>query len=257
VFAKVKPITQFIGQNIIYFNQVDSSNHFAIELLKQKMANNGDVVLAEFQSAGKGQGKKLWESEAFKNLLFSIILKPVTKTSTDPFIINKTIALALQQYIAQILPKEKVEIKWPNDLLVNNKKICGILIENNFTGNVLNYSVIGIGLNVNQDFQNAKHIDASSLRDYKNTELDRTEILKNLLEHIEPLIIKALKNDTSAIKQDFDKALKGHQIVNLYEINQQTVPGIVKSCDDFGRLIVEIDGQDQAFIHGQIKQYIS
>lgn len=221
------------------------------------MANNGDVILAEFQSAGKGQGKKQWESEAFKNLLFSIIIKPVTKTNTDPFIINKTIALGLHQFISQLLPNEKVEIKWPNDLLVNNKKICGILIENNFTGNSLNYSVVGIGLNVNQNFLSAKHIDACSLVDFNKSELDRPILLQSLLEHLEPLIIKALNNDTTTIKSEFDKSLKGHHIVNLFEINQQTVPGTVLSCDDFGRLIVDIEGKTQAFIHGQIKQYIS
>jgi BirA family biotin operon repressor/biotin-[acetyl-CoA-carboxylase] ligase len=145
VFAKVKPNTRIIGQNIIYFNQVASTNSYALELLRQKIAENGTVIVTEYQTDGRGQTGKNWQSEPFKNLLFSVILKPVTKHSLNPFSINKAIAIAMHETIQNLLPNQNVHIKWPNDILVNRQKICGILTENNFTGQSLNACIIGIG----------------------------------------------------------------------------------------------------------------
>ena len=182
MFAKVKPNTQFIGQNIIYFNQVDSTNTFAIELMKQNMAKDGTVVVAEFQGKGRGQSKNVWISEAFENLLFSIVLKPATCFSVDLFSLNKTIAVSIYSVLREFLPQNTVHIKWPNDILIERRKVAGILIENNFIGNKLNWSIAGIGLNVNQKFEHLTEINASSLSEITGNTIEREHILKLILE---------------------------------------------------------------------------
>lgn len=257
MFAKVKPNTQIIGQNIIYFNQVASTNEFALELIKQNLAENGTVVIAEFQSKGRGQYGKSWISEPFENLMFSIILKHVTKSAPDPFTINKIITLAMYQQLKSELPDHSVAIKWPNDILVNGKKICGILVENNFSGATLKHSVIGIGLNVNQHFEHIMHLNATSLSGLKGTETDRELLLKNILETIESIYLSYLEKGNETICTKFDKALYGFGTIGAFDIDGQILMAEVLGCDQLGQLILEINGKDHHYPHGSIKQYIA
>jgi BirA family biotin operon repressor/biotin-[acetyl-CoA-carboxylase] ligase len=257
VFAKVKPNTQIIGQNIIYFNQVASTNEFALELIKQNLAENGTVVIAEFQSKGRGQYGKSWISEPFENLMFSIILKHVTKSATDPFTINKIITLAMFQQIQRELPDEKVVIKWPNDILVNSKKICGILVENNFSGNLLKHSVIGIGLNVNQHFEHILQLNATSLKDCKDFSIDRELVLKSCLETFETLYLAYLDKGNTAITEQFNQSLYGYNTNSSFEIDGKISIAKVMGCDALGQLIVDINGNIHHYPHGSIKQIIA
>lgn len=256
MFAKVKPNTQIIGQNIIYFNQVDSTNQFASELIKQNLAENGTVIVAEYQTMGRGQGGKSWISEPFENLLFSIVLKHVTNSPSDPFIVNKMTTLAVQQCISKLLPDALVKIKWPNDILVNKRKICGILVENNFTGFNLNYSIIGIGLNVNQNYEHFKQIHATSLGHFLHQSLNREHILSQILESFEQVYWQFMDGKIEHIKQLFNESLQGFETLNLFETADGIKPGIIRGCDNDGRLIVEFEGKEIAYIHGSIKQLI-
>lgn len=257
MFAKVKPNTRNIGQNIIYFNQVASTNQFALELMKQDMVENGTVIIAEFQSNGRGQQGKSWISEPFENLMFSIIIKNVTKRKVDPFLMNKTITLAMFNYLNQTITDHSVKIKWPNDILVDRKKICGILVENNFNGSILNYSIVGIGLNVNQNFESVKGLNATSLVAYSDYEIDREKIFTELLEHIEEQIDRMDDGQYAEIADEFDRALLGHANQSLFEIDGETVPATIIGCDGYGRLVIEHQGLEKPFVHGRIKQYIS
>uniref|UniRef100_UPI0032162319 biotin--[acetyl-CoA-carboxylase] ligase n=1 Tax=uncultured Draconibacterium sp. TaxID=1573823 RepID=UPI0032162319 len=135
-------------KNTIVLNEVDSTNNYAKQLIADK-AVEGTVVLAHYQKRGKGQEGNFWESEANKNLLFSLILYPGFLDAGKQFFISKIVSLAL----VEVLKKEikEVHIKWPNDIYVGNKKIAGILIENTIKGSWLDSTIIGIGLNLNQE----------------------------------------------------------------------------------------------------------
>lgn len=257
MFAKVKPNTQIIGQNIIYFNRVESTNQFALELIRQNLADNGTVLVAEFQTKGRGQLNKSWISEPFENLMFSIILKHVTFQPTDPFIINKTLTLAMYNFLKRKLPEQQVYIKWPNDILVNNKKICGILVENNFSGSTLNYSVLGIGLNVNQHFEHIQHLNATSLTQYFGGELDREALLTEILETIESTFDQLSEDGPTFIENSFNAALYGYKVNAIFEIDDALVMASVSGCDKEGRLILDIEGIEKHFLHGTIKQFIA
>jgi BirA family biotin operon repressor/biotin-[acetyl-CoA-carboxylase] ligase len=257
VFAKVKPNTQFIGQNIIYFNQVDSTNTFAIELLKQNMAQDGTVVVAEFQGKGRGQSKNVWISEAFENLLFSIVLKPVTNFNADPFSLNKTIAVSIHSVLKSLLPQHAVHIKWPNDVLIDRRKVAGILIENNFIGNRLNWSVAGIGLNVNQKLEHISDLQATSLCEKTGNTLDRAHVLKLILVEFEQNYLLLQAGNKNKLNKQFDEALLSYQESTEFKTQNGTFEALIMGCDGDGRLLLKhSDGSIQAHIHGSIKQII-
>lgn len=258
MFAKVKPNTQIIGQNIIYFNRVNSTNSFALELMKQDMASDGTVIIAEYQGNGRGQGDKQWVSDAYENLLFTIVLKPVTNKGSDPFSINKAIALSVQNCVKKLLPGEEVYIKWPNDILVNKKKICGILVENNFSGQKLNWSLAGIGLNVNQDFSSDATLNAASLKSFFGSEIQRNELLKKLLEETDRQYHKILEGNSDAINVEFDSQLLGYQQNQRFVSDGIEFTSKVAGCDSDGRLITEDEnGLKKTWLHGKIKQVIN
>jgi BirA family transcriptional regulator, biotin operon repressor / biotin---[acetyl-CoA-carboxylase] ligase len=136
-------------KNVIFLNDVGSTNNYANQLIVSKQAVEGTVVLACYQKEGKGQRGNTWESEAGKNVLMSIVLFPEFLAAENQFMISKVVSLALVEFLRK--ETAEVSIKWPNDLYVGSKKIAGILIENGVKGRNLFSSVLGIGLNLNQE----------------------------------------------------------------------------------------------------------
>ena len=138
-----------IGSNLIFYNELPSTNTEASLLLKSGEQIEGTVIQTDFQSAGKGQAGNKWESEKGKNLLFSIILYPQSISPYDQFLISMTISLGICDFLDRLCTG--ATIKWPNDIYLGNDKIAGILIENSILGTMIETSVAGIGLNINQD----------------------------------------------------------------------------------------------------------
>ena len=132
----------------IVLNEVESTNNYANQLILSN-AKEGTVVLALYQKKGRGQVGNKWESEAGKNMLASIILYPQFLSAGKQFTISKIVSLSLFDFLRNEI--DDVSIKWPNDIYVGNKKIAGILIENSIKGRNLFSSVLGIGLNLNQE----------------------------------------------------------------------------------------------------------
>jgi BirA family biotin operon repressor/biotin-[acetyl-CoA-carboxylase] ligase len=140
-----------IGKSEIHLIEVDSTNNYAAELLKENLALEGMVITAEHQTGGKGRNDNQWISEPKANLLCTIILKPTIVSIHEQFILSMMAAIALKNALTELLPGEtKPLIKWPNDLIVQDKKIGGILIENTIKGSQIGSSLIGFGINVNQ-----------------------------------------------------------------------------------------------------------
>jgi len=138
----------FIGKVYIKLNEVNSTNEYAKVLLSKNKPSEGTVIFAHYQTNGKGQFGKTWKSEKGKNLTFSIILYPNFLEAKRAYSLNQAVSLGLKDCIeSQKIP---VSIKWPNDIYYHDKKLGGLLIENGLVGENINYSIIGIGLNVNQ-----------------------------------------------------------------------------------------------------------
>lgn len=128
--------------NIVHIDETDSTNRFIKEV------QHGNVVVADYQTSGRGCGTNTWESERGKNLLFSVLVHPVEVPASRQFLVSMAMANGIARVISGYV--KGVTIKWPNDIYVGDRKLCGILIENRLQGNVIKDSIIGVGLNVNQ-----------------------------------------------------------------------------------------------------------
>lgn len=165
--------TLFIGQNHIHLDEVDSTNSYAISLLKNVNLAEGTLISARYQFNGRGQRGNLWHAGAGQNATFSLIVKPVFLNENELFYLSKCTALALHDVLAHFLNTGHfdIKIKWPNDILVNGKKIAGVLIENVLSGRQLSWSVAGIGLNINQTSFSGG-LNATSVKSYTGQDHD-------------------------------------------------------------------------------------
>lgn len=165
--------------HIIKLSAIDSTNSFLKELSTKQTVENFTVVVAENQTNGRGQRGANWEVESGKNLTFSVLIKDVLLSFEEVFNLNVVVAVSLFQTFSN-LKIPNLTIKWANDILADKKKICGILIENQFKSNSEIFSVIGIGINVNQEnFINLPQ--ASSLKIISGQEWNKEDVLLNFL----------------------------------------------------------------------------
>ena len=177
---------------IIHIEETDSTNRWlkqgdgsfvrsdAVDLTKEPSL----CVVAEFQTAGKGCGTNTWESERGKNLTFSMLIHPDGLLAKDQFRITEITSVALCEVLQPYI-YNKVAIKWPNDIYVDDKKICGILIENRLQGSVIKDCIIGIGLNVNQTAFVSDAPNPVSLCQLLGHEVDRAQLLEAFLQRFE------------------------------------------------------------------------
>jgi BirA family biotin operon repressor/biotin-[acetyl-CoA-carboxylase] ligase len=144
---------------------------------------HGYCISADFQTSGHGQATNRWESEDGKNLLFSLLLRPTVIPAAEQFVITELVTLAiinaLQDYIRQ-----KITIKWPNDIYVGDKKLCGILIENALCGPTIDTCIVGIGININQELFVSDAPNPVSLKQLNGRDNDRGEILAEIYQNI-------------------------------------------------------------------------
>ncbi|MDR0815317.1 MAG: biotin--[acetyl-CoA-carboxylase] ligase [Bacteroidales bacterium] len=144
-----------VSNQIIRLGQTESTNRQLLQLSSQESLEEGAVLVADFQTHGRGQGSNVWESDSGKNLTFSILFYPVFLRASEQFIISKAVSLAMCDFISRFVAG--VSVKWPNDVYVGKQKITGILIENTVEGQYLKKTIAGIGVNINQErfFSNA------------------------------------------------------------------------------------------------------
>lgn len=164
---------------IIKLHTIDSTNDYLKQLAAQEELENFTTVTANFQTNGKGQRGSVWESESGDNLMFSVFLDTSFLAVNQHFYLNTITSLAITKVLkTQVI--RHVKIKWPNDILSDNLKICGILIENNFKGTVIKHAVIGVGINVNQlSFDNLP--SATSLKKLTGAHYNLDELLYEIL----------------------------------------------------------------------------
>jgi len=184
---------------IIHIDETDSTNRWLRangQDYTSSVASDGadghtvcEVVVAEYQTAGRGCGTNTWESERSKNLTFSLMLHPEWLPARRQFLISQAVSVALCETLETYI-YNKVEIKWPNDIYVGDRKICGILIENRLKGPHIADSIVGIGLNVNQAVFVSDAPNPVSLYQLTGKETDRDELLQRFLKHLEDAVYR-------------------------------------------------------------------
>ena len=193
-------------------SNIDSTSTELRRRMSVEQLPHGYCLSADFQTAGHGQATNRWESEDGKNLLFSILLRPTIIPASEQFVITEFVTLAiinaLQDYIRQ-----QITIKWPNDIYVGDKKLCGILIENALCGPTIDTCIVGIGININQEIFVSDAPNPVSLKQLNGRENDREYILdeihRNILNYYDYLADNWQNND---IKQ----SLHYEYMNNLY-----------------------------------------
>ena len=230
-----------IGDKVLEFLSVDSTNLKASELISSKSVEDGTLIVASFQENGKGQEGNFWESEAGKNLTLSIILKPTFLKPEKQFVLNKIISLGVADFIQQVLPKEEVKIKWPNDIYVGNQKIAGILINNIIQGQSIEYAIVGIGVNVNQEVFKSEAPNPVSISQLANKSFD-LHTLRNQLTEALNFWYESLKNDRyDLIEPKYISLLYRFGAYNNYRISNKMVVAKITGISAFGHLLLESD----------------
>ncbi|MGE0568624.1 MAG: biotin--[acetyl-CoA-carboxylase] ligase [Bacteroidia bacterium] len=247
--------TLFIGQKTIFLPETDSTNSYAIQLLKGVNVEEGTIVYASNQIEGRGQRGNSWESEPGLNLALSIILKPNFLDKSKLYFLYILSSLAVHDLLSEILDKSQfdIKIKWPNDLMVNNRKICGILIENQLQNESIKYAVCGIGINVNQEKFKDK-IRAISLRNLTGNEYNLNTLLKKLSAHFEKYYLKLRSGRLEELKAIYLNNLYKYNKEQEFIINSKHTTFFVAGINDSGLLhLKDKDNKDFYFDVKEIK----
>jgi BirA family biotin operon repressor/biotin-[acetyl-CoA-carboxylase] ligase len=247
---KIPANTLFVGKNLIYVPVCHSTNTIALDLSQKAAPPEGTLVITDHQQAGRGQRGNGWEAEPHKNLHFSIILKPTFLAIADQFLLNQCISLAVVDCLDEQLSLD-AKIKWPNDIFIDNKKVGGILIENSLSRDILQQSVIGIGLNVNQ--QQFEAVNAISLLLITKQYFSLTGMLEQLLEKIESRYLQLKRGERSTIERDYLQQLFRMNETHRYVADKIEFEGEIVGVDNRGRLIIKTRSEERYFDLKQVK----
>ena len=216
---------------VVHIEETDSTNRW----LKENGAGTM-VVVADYQTAGKGCGSNSWESERGKNLTFSMLIHPTDIPASRQFRITEVISVALSETLEHLSPLTShlsPLIKWPNDIYVGDKKICGILIENRLQGCVIKDSIIGIGLNMNQTVFKSDAPNPVSLCQLLGHEVDREQLLKVFLQQFQ----EVWQRETTGA--DYRNRLYRREGWHAYEDAQGRFEARLTGVSEDGHLLLE------------------
>jgi BirA family biotin operon repressor/biotin-[acetyl-CoA-carboxylase] ligase len=232
-------------------DSVDSTNNYAMAKVHEGMANHGDGWYARSQTSGKGQRGKNWEATRDQNIVLSIAIKPALCFRANPFYLSAYIALRCSQFLENSC-QSLVQIKWPNDLYINDRKAGGILIENLFAGNQWKWAIVGIGINVNQNAFSQQVPSAISLKDVSSQHLDPIKLSKQLHQEILHHYEAVHETNTHALIADYNKRLfKKNQTVQLRH-NRAVFSTSIKGVSETGELLTQ-DVMERRLAFGSVE----
>ena len=237
---------------ITHFKNIDSTNSYLQNLLDKGEDVADNVVVTDFQTSGKGQGRNVWQSENGKNLLFSIALDMSFLKAEDQFLLTQMVSVAMINVLKKYLPEENLFIKWPNDIYFNNRKIAGILIKNEIKGMMLGTSIIGIGLNVNQTDFDESLPNPISMKMITGKDYDLEEILLAIscqLSAVSNYVNRQQTTDNrpcitfnfqfSTFNSQYTSYLYRYNQWAFYEHEGEVKEMMITGYDRFGRLILK------------------
>jgi BirA family biotin operon repressor/biotin-[acetyl-CoA-carboxylase] ligase len=243
----------FVGQNILTYKEITSTN----DLMKQLVANSkplaeGTVIMAEHQTAGKGQQQNGWHSEAGKNLTFSLLLNPLFLSPQNAFDLVACVGLGVIKPLQQVLGNQ-VRLKWPNDIYYGQKKLGGILIENSIAGEAIKNTVVGIGININQENFPSHLPNPVSIIQILQQNYDIKEVLLQICGGIEFYYLKLKAGKSEEIKQEYLDNLYGFGEELTFQTKDEVFKGEICTVNPFGLLGVKKENELVFFDLKQIK----
>jgi len=229
--------TKVIGREVYSYNVVDSTNSIASSLAEDNLTE-GAAVFAEGQKKGRGRLRRSWCSPKSKGIYVSFILRPKVTLNKASFI-TLLAAVAASEAIREISGLRAL-IRWPNDILVNNKKVCGILTESQIKNKLIKYIILGIGINVNSKVSQLP-VGATSLKNEAKRSFSRIELAQRLMRHLDREYHYFKQKGTSKIITQWKNlsALCGKRV--RVKLAHKTIEGIAQGIDVKGALIVRLD----------------
>ncbi len=242
--------TEWLGRNFSLIDETDSTNTL---LLKREngFEENGSVVLAEKQLSGKGRMDRTWYSAKYENLTFSLLITNKKLLEINPFVYTFGSAVAVARTLDSLF-QVQTGVKWPNDLLIRDRKICGILSESVISGASFTRLVVGIGLNVNQtNFVGDYRIPPTSLAVELGTEVSRERLLAEILNEFEEIILLGEKNPQRVLKDWKDRCpLMGDKI--SVQQGSEIFDGVFDDVDENGALLLRTNDRTITFHYGEV-----
>ena len=228
---------------IHYFDTLESTNNYC-KLLDPNTVEEFTVICAYTQTSGVGQQGNVWTSEPNKNLTFSIILKPTFIQTSDQYQLTMALAVAIAETVEETLSKFRIQkstfIKWPNDIYVGSKKICGTLITSKISNDHIKQAICGVGLNVNQTEFPEWVPNPTSLKLLTNEECELDTLLDSLLENIESNY-QQLKEDSKKIERKYLQRLYRLGQISDYVYQGKQIRATITGVNRFGQLMLVAD----------------
>lgn len=241
-----------IGSQIIHLDNIDSTNNYANLLIQTKRQLHGVAIFAKYQTAGKGQKGNFWESKYGENLTFSLILEPEELVIPKQFLISQAISLGICDYL-QNETDQNVKIKWPNDIYVENNKICGILIETKWMGEYIKNAIAGIGININQEHFESDAPNPISLFNITDKKYMLEEVERNLLDSLEKRW-EQMEQDPEQINNDYHDMLYLKDLWANFQDSEETFSGMIIGVNEIGQLhIQKKDTSDHFYNFKEVK----
>ena len=236
-FAK----TAFLGKNVISLPECHSTNDLLMDYARLGNARQGTIVMTDFQSIGKGQRGNQWESEPGANLLFSLLLEPTYLEPKHQFYLSLALALSTVNAIERLGGDQRgLEVKWPNDLYLEDKKLGGILLESSLSGHNIEFIVIGMGLNVAQlHFVNEQ---ATSLK-LAGIEVEKETLLEEILLQLEETLVLLESHRFDDLLKAYYNRLRWLGVEHRFEVKGREIEATIEGIDDRGRLQLSSAGQ--------------
>jgi BirA family biotin operon repressor/biotin-[acetyl-CoA-carboxylase] ligase len=223
--------------SVITIEKVESTQNYLIDLSNKSELQEGIVINALSQFKGVGQFENKWESESGKNLTFSLLLKPRFLNPASQFLLTQVLSLAISDYLLTQTDKP-VSIKWPNDIYIGKKKICGILVKNQLLGTIFENSFCGIGLNVNQEIFPPLP-NPTSLFLETGKEFDLNKVLKAVLESINLRYNQLKEGKIETLERDYMERLLYKDVFAHYIYKGSEIEARIFDVNEYGHLLLE------------------
>jgi BirA family biotin operon repressor/biotin-[acetyl-CoA-carboxylase] ligase len=249
-FFDIKLDTEEIGRNFIYAEEVDSTNTLLLDK-SYKFNDDGTVLLSEKQNKGRGRRDRVWYSSKGLNLTFSILLRNRDFSGRNINLINFTTSLAIAMAIENLY-QLKIELKWPNDVLISGKKVAGILIESTSSGKKIERVVIGIGINVNQpNFQGNFNIPPTSIKNETDQNIEREVLLAEVLNIFEEILLWIDEKPEAILKDWKARCRMIGEKISVTE-DDKVRYGIFDDIDEDGYLLLKSGKKIEKIFFGDV-----
>lgn len=229
----------FQKAQIIKLESTRSTNQYISELLRTRQLDEGTVISAYSQTNGKGLEDNIWESEAGKNLTLSVVLYPTFLKPELQFQLTKVVSLAVCKTLDTYKLPLPADIKWPNDIYMGNRKIAGILIKNEISGSRISATIVGLGLNVNQEVFSKNAPGAVSLKMLTGNDFDTEKILTEWHSNLAYWYEKLMNADNRLLDKTYLERLYLLNTPAEYRIRGERKVATIKGLAEYGMLRLE------------------